>query len=1179
MVARGTTKEKKMCPAINKKCNACGKMGHFARVCMSAQHYNSRNQQRNNNKQTQQRDNRRVNFNNTEEQNRDCCDSESSYNISAVKTSSIPKVTLSLNNTLVPFIIDTGSSVNLISTKIYQQLPLVNLEKVSTVILPYNSTKQLEVVGKFQGKFQFNNKLVEEEVFVINGKGEALLSYGTSLKLKLVNLTLANTQTIDENFVKQNFPQICSGVGNLNTTTVKLHIDKTVQPTANKHRRVPLHLRKQVEDELMRLQKEDIIEKATGPTPWVSPIVIVPKPRNPNTFRLCVDMRKANRAIKRERHPMPTIDEIFAELNGAKFFSKIDLKEGYHQLTLDEKSRYITVFSTHVGLFRYKRLSFGINSASEIFQDSIRQVLSNIPGVINVSDDILIYGKAVPEHNQALLRVLERLKQCNLTLNPNKCVFSVNKIHFYGHIFADDGIYPDPIKVKAITDLDPPSNIKELRSFLGMLNYIGRFLPDISNTTVTLRQLLHKDAIWTWSDAQEGAFKRIKEILKDVHKLAYFDTKKNTHLHVDAGPTGLGAILSQEQGDKTEIITYASRTLTETEQKYSQIEKELLAVVWAIQHFNIYLLGNKFTLHTDHKPLISILSNPHASPSARIERLCLKIQQYKFRIVHQNGQSNPADYLSRHPLNDKKSVNPSPAVEEYASFILRCATPHALSMETILEETNQDSVLQKLRQAVKEDNYNFWQQDELKPYKHIQHEISDVNGILLRQHRIILPESLRLKAVELAHIGHLGVVKTKQLIRTKLWFPNLDKLVEEFIKGCVPCQVNTPTNYRNAVYTTPSATHPFDVVDVDYAGPFPDGKYAFLLVDEYTRFPFVKFVSSTSFKNLQTVLNNIFSTFGFPNKLKSDNGPPFNGTDFKSHLKNCDIVHHPITPYWPEANGMVERFVKTIKKHICCLNFEQNDYRQNIHNFLMNYRDTPHQTTGKSPYALMFDRKVRTFLPHIPEAYRNTTNYDSKIDRQNRLKQNERANEKRNLRVPMFNIGDIVLCKQQKKNALTPYFDPKPYKIVRITGSQIEAEREDKKIVRNSSFFKPFKLPKTPVITPQKYPSNSSLAGDSNQQRRSPTLNPPRVTATKKPHAVTPPTSPGREVVSRETFRRSPSAQGHVSLPGDLEDELPAISGTSPSAPTSTATPSSRESDRPTRQRRPPARLNDFVML
>lgn len=175
----------------------------------------------------------------------------------------------------------------------------------------------------------------------------------------------------------------------------------------------------------------------------------------------------------------------------------------------------------------------------------------------------------------------------------------------------------------------------------------------------------------------------------------------------------------------------------------------------------------------------------------------------------------------------------------------------------------------------------------------------------------------------------------------------------------------------------------------------------------------MKFVSSTSFK---TVLNNIFSTFGFPNKLKSDNGPPFNGTDFKSHLKNCNIGHHPITPYWPEASGVVGRFVKTLKKHTCCLNFEQNDFRQNIHNFLMNYRDTSHHTTGESPYELMFGRKLINFLPHIPEAYRNTIHYDSKIDRQNRFKQNERASDKRNLRVPIFKIGDIVLCKQQKKS-------------------------------------------------------------------------------------------------------------------------------------------------------------------
>lgn len=250
------------------------------------------------------------------------------------------------------------------------------------------------------------------------------------------------------NTIKNKHPELLEGVGKLKNFQVKLHINEDIQPVAQKHRRIPFHLRKTVENEINHLLSQDIIEPTTGPTPWVSPIVIVPKQHDPSKIRMCIDMRAANKAILRERHVTPTIDDIISSINGAKVFSKIDLNQGYHQLVLEPKSRPITTFSTHVGLFRYKRLIFGINAAAEIFQNTIRQVISNITGVINVSDDILIFGKNQQEHNKALYEVLNRLSKHGLTINANKCQFNENSINYFGYVFSSTGVSPDPKKYR-----------------------------------------------------------------------------------------------------------------------------------------------------------------------------------------------------------------------------------------------------------------------------------------------------------------------------------------------------------------------------------------------------------------------------------------------------------------------------------------------------------------------------------------------------------------------------------------------------------------------------------------------------------------------------------------------------------------------------------------------------------
>ena len=333
-------------------------------------------------------------------------------------------------------------------------------------------------------------------------------------------------------------------------------------------------------------------------------------------------MRAANSAIKRVRHPIPTVKDVSLELNGAQFFSKLDLAQAYHQLELSPSSRHITTFATHTGLFRFKRLNYGTNSAAEIFQHTLQQVLQGIKGVWNIADDILVFGSTYEEHNTALQECLQRLKDNGLTLNLGKCLFFKQNLELFGLVFTKDGISPDPKQITALANSTTPTTSSEVRSLLGMANFSAQFIPNFATITEPLRMLAHKNIPFKWGDEQEQAYQQLKTALVSKPVMSYFEPRKETVILVDASPVGLSAILAQRTNGSTntQIISYGSRALTPTEKRYSQTEKEALAIVCGIEHFHLYLYEAPFILYTDHKPLELIYANPLSKPPARIEK-------------------------------------------------------------------------------------------------------------------------------------------------------------------------------------------------------------------------------------------------------------------------------------------------------------------------------------------------------------------------------------------------------------------------------------------------------------------------------------------------------------------------------------------------------------------------------
>ena len=1015
------------CPAKGKKCSACGTLNHFAKVCRKAK------------KQHQNKGNRAS----AVQESSDTDDSSSeegdyTFPIKSPDDCKQPRVNIQLQDSRLNVMIDTGTAKNIMSENTFQNLhltPKLNRDTEARPLYGYGSEHALNVLGTFTADTTYNDVTVQSKWHVVKGGTDTLLSFGTSKSLGLVEISYSIDTTINcsanstsDNLLSE-YEDRFTGIGKLKDADCMLHIDTTVQPVAQTHRRIPFHMRKKVAAELNRLQELDIIEPVDNqPTPWISPLRAVNKPKKPGEIRICVDMRAPNKAIERERHVTPTIDDIITRVNGAVMFSKLDMNSGYHQVELAPESRYITVFSSHIGLFRYKRLNFGVCSAAEKFQNLIQSALVGLSGVINVSDDILIFGTTENEHAANLRACLDRMRAKNLTLNRGKCELFQRRIEFYGHVFTEKGVEPDPQKVIAIANAAPPQDKEELHSLLGMVNYCARFIADLATLTDPLRQLIKSDATWNWTESHQNALQLIKDKLSAAGAMSYYDPQKTTEIIVDASPVGLGAILVQHgtHDQSSSIVAYASKSLSPTEQRYSQIEREALAVTWGIQHFRLYAYGsdNVITITTDHKPLIPLFNNTTAKPPLRIERWLLRIQEYHYTVRYEPGKNNPADYLSRHPpcMSTGQPASASQtSADAYVNMVTFNAIPKSISLEEIQKASQTDMVIQACMTAVTTGNWHHARQQiappnqqEFDSYFHIREELT-VNaeyGILLRDHRIAIPRELRQRTINIAHEGHQGIVKTKQLLREKVWFPKIDQMVETTVEKCIPCQISTPErSTKEPIKMTELPKSPWEQVSIDFK-ELPTGDYLLVVVDDYSRYPEIDIVSSTSAKSVIPKLDRIFATFGSPQVVRTDNGPPFNSSDFASFALYIGFHHRKITPLWPQANGEVERMMRNLKKVYRTATTENQPWKQAVYTYLRNYRATPHSTTGVAPATLLFQYGYRTRLPEISH---KTSSHDKDVrpkDKKEKDRMKRNAEQSRSLRKTKFKIGDIVLVKR-----------------------------------------------------------------------------------------------------------------------------------------------------------------------
>lgn len=509
-------------------------------------------------------------------------------------------------------------------------------------------------------------------------------------------------------------------------------------------------------------------------------------------------MRGPNELMEEQKYPIPILDDILPELEGAEIITELDFYGGFNQLEMDEESRELTTFETESGVYRYKYLAFGCKVAPEIFQREMELVLKDT-GARNVSDNAIIFAKTSDDHYEKLEKVLQTLEKRNMTLNPDKCKVGMSKLDFLGVNVSGKGVNVTKTRVESIKRFRAPTTVSEVRSFLGVVQFCSKFLPNLGQWTAPLRLLLRKGQKWVWEKEQQDAFDQLKLLVANATELSYFSTKRITKLFVDAGPEGVGAVLTQIHEDGSiKPVAYGSKVLSNQERAYSQTEKEAYAVIWGVEHFHNFLYGHSFIVVTDHKPL-EVIYSARSRPSARIERWVLRLQGYNYTVEYVKGTDNVADAFSRlFPLGEKqKKGHICQLTSQYISWVTNQAVPRSLTLEEIKNCTDKDSVLQKVIKIVQSGG---WKNHTKDAFFRVRNELTCSDGVLLRGKRIIIPEVLRARTLQICHESHLGVVKMKALIRGKVWWPNCDNDVEKLVKGCIPCQAQGPPEKAEPVF-------------------------------------------------------------------------------------------------------------------------------------------------------------------------------------------------------------------------------------------------------------------------------------------------------------------------------------------------------------------------------------------
>ena len=1030
--------------------------------------------------------------------------------------------------------LDTGAGGNTLPFRTYRQMfgetPTKQILKPEhSVRLTSYSGHTIPCMGSLELGLQGSEDthIQTHKFYVVDVPGPAIIGLPSSQELGLIKLNedLVNSRPspMEEITLTPPIEEACAGKGmatpppDVRITSVEdlkwwfpdrfdrigcfhgeavLHVKPEAKPHIDPPRRCSIHLRPKVEAELKKMEADGIIRKVTEHTDWCSSLTYALK--QDGSLRICLDPKKLNDSLKRCPHKIPTIEEINPTFAKAKFFTKLDAKAGYWSVKLAEMSQELTTFRTPFGRWCFRRLPFGLSVSQDIFQQKMDDILDQCEGAVGISDDIVVCGETEAEHDRRLIDFMKVARKDGLVLNSSKCVVKTNHMTFFGRLYTDHGMFPDPEKVEDIVRMPTPQDKQDLQRFIGMVTFLSSHLPKLSDSTAILRDLLKENVPFEWSEDHHTAFQGVKDLVAANVGLRYYDPAQDVSLEVDASSKGLGAALVQASGP----VAFASKTLTTAQSNYSNLERECLAIVHGIQRYHHYLFGRHFTIITDHKPLEMILRKPLSAAPPRLQRLLVKIQGYNYDIHYRPGpQMVLADALSRLPNQDKDGEIELDYNVESIKLDMMNFSP--TKQEQLRSETSRDPVFHRLTQTI----FTGWPNSiqelplDLRSFWGFRDGLAVENGIIFKGKQVLVPDVLRADILKQLHEGHQGIEKTRRLARESVFWPGINGDIERQCKKCKLCQELQPQQPKQPMRMQEKPSSPWVKLGTDL---FEIGQKNFLIISDYhSRYPVVKQLESTTAKSVISVTKEVFSLLGVPREIMSDNGPQFQ-REYNDFCTQWGIDHITSSPRYPQSNGFIERQIRYIKPILKkCLNSGGD-----INKAMLNVRATPLDGNLPSPAELMFGRAIPTALPSHSDGTKSEVYRDQLADMA--AKQKGYADLHTRDQPPLIDGQQVRVLDKEKKL----WYPATVVSQSRENDRSYVVETESGRHVRRNRVHLR-EIP--PMPTDREQPGTGVMEGRQPSEARVNNVDKPPASMDKSPPSPSNPTSPIKGILRSET--------------------------------------------------------------
>jgi transposase InsO family protein len=955
-------------------------------------------------------------------------------------------------------LVDTGAACSLISPEVAgaarplpedpPQLTSVTGSTVSTL-----SVVELDVLTervKFVVGKGFGEHVIIGTEFLTQFHGK--IDYG----IKVVRLAGQNFPFIQLegqkvvgklDFLVKEFPEVLANDGILRESKglTPLRIETEGPPVYQRPYRAPLQKRAIIEKAVEEMLEQGIISPSSSP--WASPVTLVPK--KDGTSRFCVDYRRLNAVTRKDRYPLPHIQDIFDTVGKGKVFSVLDLRSGYWQLPVAAEDRCKTAFTCHVGQFEYNRVSFGLSTAPSHFQRQMNGVFHTHLGrfVLIFIDDIVVYSENEAQHREHLREVFRCLSKAGLQLKLSKCSFMQASVDLLGFRIGANGIAPLEEKVKAISDLPPPQNVKAVRSFLGLANYYRQCVKGYAQIAEPIVALTRKAVPFEWSADCQAAFEQLKQALTGPQVMAHPDVNKPYSLYVDACNYAVGAVLVQMDDHGIERpIQYISHQLSSVQRKWATIEKEAYALIYALQKLRPYLLGAEYTIYTDHRPLRSLFTKEMVN--TKIQRWAILLAEYGAKIEYRQGIHNiRADTLSRLPSESMLGEAEVSAIEcDGQDVTLPILLDDAIDLPD-LKDAQREEYMDLIMEANDPEGG-----DEYVMYAGVLFSEQLPHANAPDGPRLVLPHRYQRRVMEVCHkeVGHMSVSKTMKRITEEYVWPGLRRDVRDYINQCADCAVFRRTQVHVPMQDVEVPAGPMQIVHMDFIGPYvadPQGnRYVLTVIDYLTGWVEAYALPDQSAKTIiDAVALRLFTQHSKPRAIVSDNGQGFGSRQWAQFLEQSGVECRRTTPVHPQGNAKIERLNRTLKDILVRLMRNRpEDWYVHLPAAVQAYRMAVSDVTGYSPFFLLYGREPRPLcgedatiagglfgnrLDNLAAARKAAQEEIEASRRYNRRRLADRANV-----VVSLEVGDRVATKAEERTTGTAYWDP-GFVVTRVRGT------------------------------------------------------------------------------------------------------------------------------------------------